>query len=85
MKLLLDTHAFLWFIMGSPNLSVKARAAIEDLANEKHVSAASVWEMAIKVSAGKLSLSAPFSTLIPTNSTRMGLKCCPSKWPMLPR
>ena len=74
MKLLLDTHTFLWFIMGNPNLSVKARAAIENLANEKHVSAASVWEIAIKVSAGKLSLSAPFSTLIPTQLSANGFE-----------
>jgi PIN domain nuclease of toxin-antitoxin system len=60
MNLLLDTHTFLWFIMGNPDLSGKARAAIEDLANEKYVSVASVWEIAIKVSVGKLSLSAPF-------------------------
>ena len=65
MKLLLDTHTFLWFIMGNANLSAAARAAIENLANEKYVSVASVWEIAIKVSVGKLSLSAPFSTLIP--------------------
>ena len=65
MKLLLDTHTFLWFIMGNSSLGSKARTAIEDLANEKYVSVASVWEIAIKVSIGKLSLSAPFSALIP--------------------
>jgi PIN domain nuclease of toxin-antitoxin system len=65
MKLLLDTHAFLWFILGNPNLSANARALIEDLANEKFVSVASVWEIAIKVSIGKLALSAQFDTLIP--------------------
>ena len=65
MKLLLDTHAFLWFIMGNPNLSANARALIEDLANEKFLSVASVWEIAIKVSIGKLALSAQFNTLIP--------------------
>src|ERR1044071_1973704 len=65
MKLLLDTHTFLWFIMGNPNLSANARALIEDLANEKFVSVASVWEIAIKISIGKLALSAQFGTLIP--------------------
>jgi PIN domain nuclease of toxin-antitoxin system len=64
MRLLLDTHAFLWFIMGSPNLSAGARALIEDGANERFLSAASLWEMAIKVSTGKLTLSAPFDVLI---------------------
>src|ERR1700742_1324549 len=65
MKLLLDTHAFVWFIMGSPNLSAHARALIEDVANEKFVSVASLWEIAIKLSIGKLTLSAPFDVCIP--------------------
>ena len=65
MRLLLDTHAFLWFIMGSPNLSPSARALIEDGPNGRLLSVASLWEMAIKLSIGKLSLSAPFDVLIP--------------------
>jgi PIN domain nuclease of toxin-antitoxin system len=65
MRLLLDTHAFLWFIMGSPNLSRAARAVIEDEANERFLSVASLWEMAIKLSLGKFTLSAPFDLLIP--------------------
>jgi PIN domain nuclease of toxin-antitoxin system len=65
MKLLLDTHTFLWFIMGNLNLSANARALIENQTNEKYISVASLWEIAIKVSIGKLSLSAPFATLIP--------------------
>jgi PIN domain nuclease of toxin-antitoxin system len=64
MKFLLDTHAFIWFIMGSPNLSVNARVLIEDVANEKFLSVASLWEIAIKSSIGKLTLSAPFDVLI---------------------
>jgi PIN domain nuclease of toxin-antitoxin system len=65
MKLLLDTHTFLWFIMGNPNLSANARMIIENQTNEKYLSVASLWELAIKVSIGKLTLSAPFDTLIP--------------------
>jgi len=65
MKLLLDTHAFLWFIMGSSNLSETARALIEDPANENLLSVASLWEMAIKVSLGKLTLASSFDDLIP--------------------
>jgi PIN domain nuclease of toxin-antitoxin system len=74
MRLLLDTHTFLWFIMGNPNLSAKARAAIESITNEKYVSVASVWEIAIKVSVGKLSLSAPFSSLIPEQLSANGFE-----------
>ena len=65
MKLLLDTHTFLWFIMGNANLSANGRVLIEDQANEKFLSVASLWEIAIKVSIGKLTLSASFNTLIP--------------------
>lgn len=59
MKLLLDTHALLWFVAGAPMLSVRARAAIEDPANDVLVSVASAWEVAIKVSIGKLTVEAP--------------------------
>jgi PIN domain nuclease of toxin-antitoxin system len=74
MKLLLDTHAFLWFIMGSLNLSANARDLIEDVANEKFLSVASLWEMAIKLSIGKLTLSAPFDLLIPQQLSLNGIE-----------
>ena len=74
MKLLLDTHAFLWFIMGSPDLSAAARSLIEDPANGKFVSAASLWEIAIKLSVGKLTLSAPFDVLIPQQLSLNGFE-----------
>lgn len=73
MRLLLDTHAFLWFIMGSANLSVNARALIENPANERLLSVASLWEVAIKVSLGKLTLSAPFDELIPAQLKLNGI------------
>src|SRR5437588_10424843 len=53
MRLLLDTHALLWFYLADPQLSAAARAAIMDPANEKWVSPASYWEIAIKVSIGR--------------------------------
>ncbi len=65
MKLLLDTHTLLWFIAGSASLSVVARNLIEDASNEKFFSIVSMWETAIKVSIGKMSLSAPFDVLFP--------------------
>ena len=65
MKILLDTHAFLWFIEDSPKLSTEARSAIEDGFNEPLISVASLWEMAIKVSIGKLDLKKPFETFVP--------------------
>ena len=65
MKLLLDTHSFLWFIEGNTTLSRKARALIESDENEKLVSMASVLEIAIKSSLGKLILSEPLDQIIP--------------------
>jgi PIN domain nuclease of toxin-antitoxin system len=55
-NLLLDTHAFLWFSTGDRRLSRGARRAMEREDAILHVSAASVWEMAIKASLGRLSL-----------------------------
>ncbi len=57
MRLLLDTQAFLYFIIGNPLLSARARALIEDPHNERLLSIASIWEMAIKTSLGKLVLA----------------------------
>lgn len=48
MKVRLDTHTFIWFIAGSPRLSAPARAAIEATENDRFLSAASIFEMAIK-------------------------------------
>ena len=60
MRLLLDTHAFLWFIAGDTQLSYRARQLIEDQANTRFLSVASLWEMAIKHNTGKLPLGEPF-------------------------
>ena len=64
MNLLLDTHAFLWFIEGSDKLSERARGLIEDQENERYFSVGSLWEMAIKVSIGKLDVPLPFTRLV---------------------
>ena len=54
MNLLLDTHALLWWLGKNPTLSKEARRAIRDSRNSVFVSAATVWEMAIKKALGKL-------------------------------
>ena len=54
MKLLLDTHAFIWWLGGRPRLSHKARERIDDRRNSVFVSAVVAWEMATKVRLGKL-------------------------------
>ncbi|OPX22085.1 MAG: PIN domain nuclease [Candidatus Latescibacterota bacterium] len=65
MRILLDTHSFLWFIAGSDSLSTQARDLIADLGNEVLLSTGSLWELAIKVSIGKIELSRPFGEIIP--------------------
>ena len=64
MRLLLDTHTFLWFIGGDTALSPYARQLIEDRTNERLLSIASLWEMAIKASLGRLTLTLPFTDLV---------------------
>lgn len=54
MRLLLDTHALIWWLNDNPRLSPVARAAIVDPANDVFVSAATAWEMATKVRRGRL-------------------------------
>src|SRR6476660_6301989 len=64
MRLLLDTHTFLWFIEDNARLSTEAKNQLEsdvDLV----ISVGSFWEMAIKVSIGKLTLTQPFEAFIP--------------------
>lgn len=56
MRLLLDSHTFLWWVKDDPALRRWARAAIADADNECFLSHASIWEMAIKASLGKLKL-----------------------------
>lgn len=55
MRLLLDTHALLWALAAPSKLPVRTAAALRDPGNDVFVSAASVWEIAIKAALGKLS------------------------------
>ena len=64
MKLLLDTHTFLWLVEGSPKLSATATAALADPVNELFLSVASVWELAIKTGNKKLALSDPLDVYV---------------------
>ncbi len=64
MRVVLDTHTFLWFIDGDATLSPYARQLIEDRTNERLLSMASLWEMAIKVSLRRLTLRLSFTDLV---------------------
>ena len=72
MRLLLDTHAFLWWLANDRRLSREARRAIEDPANAVLVSAASAWEIAIKAGLGRLDLPEPPKTYVPDRIARSG-------------
>ena len=61
---LLDTHTFLWFINDDKALSAVAKEHIEDTEATLYLSVASLWEMAIKVSLGRLDMPAPFAKFI---------------------
>lgn len=60
MRILLDTHTLLWFALNDARLSSDALSLITETANTKEVSPASYWEIAIKISTGKYSLSQPY-------------------------
>ena len=60
MRLLLDTHAFLWFLLDDPQLSTTAQVVIEDPLNNIEVSPATYWEIAIKIRLGKYALPEPY-------------------------
>ncbi len=62
-RFLLDTHTFLWFLAGNDQLSKSAVTHIEDLQTVKYISIASLWEIAIKSSLGKLTLTCSFENL----------------------
>ena len=63
MNNLIDTHAFIWFINGDSDLSDNAKKAIEHQDANNFISIASLWEIAIKISLGKLELKTSFAKL----------------------
>ena len=69
MKALLDTHAFIWWVTDDSRLSSTARGIIADEGNVLFLSAASAWEIVIKVRLGKLNLPEPPETYIPSRLT----------------
>ena len=65
MKILLDTHIFLWFISGDSRLSAEVRDVIRDSDNEIYLSVVSVWECIVKYQLGKLPLPEPPEIYLP--------------------
>ena len=64
MRILLDTHVLLWFLLSPGRLSAAALAAIQREENQVYVSLVSAWEMSIKSSIGKLTLTQPIEPFI---------------------
>ncbi len=64
MRLLLDTHTLIWFVTDSFKLSATVKSLIEDENNQKLLSIASIWEIAIKQNTGKLYFGLPFREFI---------------------
>ena len=80
MKLLLDTHAFLWFVAGDERLSKRARRAMEAEGAELVLSAAVVWEMAIKAGLGRLVLPTTVEDYVMEKMAE-GFTMLPIDWP----
>ena len=72
MKVLLDTHALLWFGLADPQLSSTAASLILDPANEKFVSPASYWEIAIKIKLKKYVLATPYEVFMSDSIDKNG-------------
>ena len=80
MKLLLDTHAFLWYALDDTNLSATAEALIDDPANDKFISPAVYWELAIKISVGKYTLVQPYEDFLKRGIDGNGFIILPIEW-----
>lgn len=74
MRLLIDTHAFLWFAVDDPQISNHARDCMADPGNEIFLSAASYWEMCLKISTGKLKLTPDWQDWLPRLVRRIDLR-----------
>jgi PIN domain nuclease of toxin-antitoxin system len=72
--LLLDTHVWLWWLDDNPQLGPQARAAIGRTDSEIWVSAASAWEIAMKVALGRLDLGEPPEICLPRELKRSGFR-----------
>ncbi|MGA1864320.1 MAG: type II toxin-antitoxin system VapC family toxin [bacterium] len=77
MKILLDTHVFIWLVTEDPQLTEKAKKIFLDSDNDIYLSIASIWEMAIKLSIGKLCLEEPLENLLPRELKINGIYILP--------
>jgi PIN domain nuclease of toxin-antitoxin system len=78
-KLLVDTHAFLWFMAGDPKLSATARRALDKNEGGWWLSAASVWELSIKASLKRVVLPLPVAEYV-AEKVQEGLRVLSIDW-----
>ncbi len=76
MRLLLDTHAFVW-ANAEPDRLGPWRSTVEDMANELLLSAASSWELATKTAIGRLKLPEPVASYVPSRMATLGITALP--------
>jgi PIN domain nuclease of toxin-antitoxin system len=76
-RVLLDTHVFLWWNEGNSQLSKKALRILADPANSLFLSVASAWEIAIKTQSGKLRIPEDAATYVPTRAAHYGMEILP--------
>ncbi len=74
MRVLIDTHVFLWWVEGDRALPAKARSALANPDNECLISLVSVWELAIKSSLGKLKLAMPVKRYVVEHTAANGFR-----------
>lgn len=79
MKILLDTHAFIWWDSEPHKLSPRALAACRNQTNTLILSVVSVWEMQIKLQLGRLQLRLPLAGIIKNQQQQNGIKVLPVK------
>ena len=77
MRLLLDTHTLFWSVQEPSKLSATATAALQDPTNDRLLSAATIWELAIKVGQGKIALSMPYRQWMEAAITDLKLDILP--------
>jgi PIN domain nuclease of toxin-antitoxin system len=77
MKLLVDTHVFLWSVISPEKLSAKARSALENPANEVFLSAVTLWEISLKSALGKLDLEGATPAEMPDAAIATGYRLLP--------
>ena len=73
MRILLDTHCWLWSLVTPEKMADDALAHLQDGANDVHVSAATIWELAVKVSIGKLAIPEPLDVFVSRRIAAQGI------------